>query len=63
LPEYLRALDASLAGAKAREIAETLYPHLARELTRDPGMVRSEEAILRGRELSDSGYRDLMAWA
>lgn len=63
LPEYLRALDASLEGATAREIAETLYPHLARELTRDPGMVRAEEAISRGRELSDSGYRDLMTWA
>ncbi|HAG75166.1 MAG TPA: hypothetical protein DCL53_06870 [Thauera sp.] len=63
LPEYLRALDASLAGATVREIAETLYPHLARELTRDAGMVRAEEAISRGRELSDSGYLDLMTWA
>lgn len=63
LPEYLRALDASLGGATVREVAETLYPNLARELTRDPGMVRAEEAISRGRELSDSGYRDLMTWA
>ncbi|WP_449191882.1 DNA -binding domain-containing protein [Thauera sp.] len=63
LPEYLRALDASLEGATVREVAETLYPRLARELTRDAGMVRAEEAISRGQELSDSGYRDLMAWA
>ncbi|CAL94481.1 DUF2285 domain-containing protein [Azoarcus olearius] len=62
LPEYLRALDASLAGAKVREIAEVLYPHLARELTRDAGMVRAEDALARGRELADSGYRDLIVW-
>lgn len=63
LPEYLRALDASTARATVREIAETLYPHLARQLTRDSGIVRAEDALARGRELADSGYIDLMMWA
>lgn len=62
LPEYLRALDAAAAGATVRAVAETLYPHLARELTRDPGITRAENALARGRELADSGYLDLMTW-
>ena len=63
LPEYLRAYDAFSSGARTAEVAEVLYPHLDRMLTRDPGITKAENAIKVGRSLVEGGYYDMMRWA
>lgn len=61
-PDFLRCLDASNAGATTKEAAACIFPFLANELPRDPGITRTEYALSQAKKLVTGGYLGLLKW-